>query len=91
MTIPGYTPRFGLNPQNADEVNSSVGMILRQFTDIKESINHYQNWLAATDLKAAPYYIPEDQEAIIKSAVGGLDISLDAVDMSFINQLTGLW
>jgi hypothetical protein len=91
MTIPGYTPRFGLNPQNADEVNSNVGMILRQFTDIKESIAHYAEWLGAVDLKAAPYHIPEEQESVIKSAVVGLDTSLDAVDMTFIRQLTGVW
>lgn len=32
-----------------------------------------------------------EDETLIKSAVGDLDTALDAIDMTFINQLVGLW
>ena len=81
----------GLSPQSATEVNLQVGTVLRSFTDIKESVNHLQDWLAAADLKAEPYLMTPEDETLIKSAVSGLDASLDAVDMTFITRLTGMW
>ena len=39
-------PRVGMNPQSADEVNMSVGQMLRDFTVLKERVGHYQAWLA---------------------------------------------
>jgi len=92
MTMPSaYPPRVGMNPQTSDEVNMQVGNLLRQFTGIKESVGHYQAWLNGADLKADPYNMDPDLETLIKSAVIGLDTSLDAVDMTFINRLVGLW
>ena len=91
MAMPPYPPRIGLNPQTADDVNFQVGTMLRQFTDIKESVGHYQAWLAGVDLKVPPYDMSEELETLIKSAVFGLDTSLDTVDMTFINRLVGIW
>ena len=91
MTIPPSPTRVGLNPVTSDEVNLNVGTLLRQFVDIKENVGHYQEWLAGVDLKAAPYYMEADLETLLKSAVNGLDSSLDTVDMTFINRLVGLW
>jgi predicted transcriptional regulator len=79
----------GLVPQTALEVNSLIGSHLRQFTDIKETITHDQDWLVTVDLKAAPYYLSEDQETLIKSAIADLDTHLDATNMTFISRLTG--
>ena len=81
----------GLSPRTADEVNLQVGTILRQFTDIKESIGHFQEWLLAADLKVEPYLMTAEDETLIKSAIGQLDGTLDGVDMTFINRLTGMW
>jgi hypothetical protein len=81
----------GLSPKTADEVNYSVGIMLRQFTDVQESVGHFREWLAAADLKVAPYNFAADQETLIKSAIADLDTALDGVDMTFINRLTGLW
>lgn len=81
----------GLAPRNADEVNNMVGMHLRQFVDVKGLVNGDQSWLLASDLKIAPYYFTEDQETLIKSAVASLDTALDAVDMTFISRLIGLY
>lgn len=91
MTTPPPPPRIGLNPLTADEVNYNVGLMLRQFVDMQETVGHYQDWLAAMDLKAPPYEMDEGLEATIKTAVGGLDAALDALDMTFINRLIGIW
>jgi len=81
----------GLTPATADEVNNSVGNILRQFTDIKESVNHLADNLAPLDLQAEPYLMSAEDETLIKSAVNGLDTALDAIDMTFVVRLTGMW
>jgi len=81
----------GLTPRTADEVNSQVGNILRTFTDIKESVNHLADNLAPLDLQAPPYLMTAEDETLIKSAVNGLDTSLDSIDMTFVVRLTGMW
>lgn len=81
----------GLTPKNGDEVNNVVGVILRQFVDIKESVNHLQANLAPLVLTDAPYNLAPADETLIKSAVNSLDASLDAVDMTFISRLAGSW
>jgi hypothetical protein len=91
MTMPPVPVRVGMNPLTADEVNVNVGTLLRQFVIIKENVGHYQAWLAGVDLKAEPYNMEADLEGLLKSAVFGLDSSLDAIDMSFINRLVGVW
>ena len=81
----------GLAPANADVVNNNVGLILRAFVDNKESVGHMRDSLAGIDLKIDPYNMSAADETIIKTAVNELDTALDAIDMTFINQLTGLW
>lgn len=81
----------GLSPKTADEVNLQVGSILRQFVDVQESIGHFQDWLLSADLKIAPYLMTAEDETLIKSAIGSLDTTLDTVDMTFIDRLTGMW
>jgi hypothetical protein len=81
----------GLTPASAGEVNNSVGNILRQFTDIKESVNHLADNLAPLDLQGEPYLMSAEDETLIKSAVNGLDTALDAIDMTFVVRLTGMW
>jgi hypothetical protein len=81
----------GLTPSTAAEVNNSVGNILRSFTDIKESVNHLADSLAPLDLQAEPYLMSAEDETLIKSAVNGLDTALDAIDMTFVVRLTGMW
>jgi hypothetical protein len=76
---------------NGQEVNNLVGTHLRSFTDIKETINHDKEWLEAIDLKAEPYLLSADDETLIKSAILQLDQTLDDVDMTFIERLTGMW
>ena len=81
----------GLAPKSADEVNNNVGVILRRFVDDKESITHLRESLASLTLTDPPYSMTPEDETLIKSAVNGLDDALDAIDMTFINQLVGLW
>lgn len=82
---------IGLSPKTADEVNNQVGFILRQWTDNKESIGHFQEWLASADLKVDPYNFTAEEETLIKSAIADLDSTLDGVNTTFIDRLTGLW
>ena len=81
----------GLAPTNAIEVNNNVGVILRRFVDDKESVSHLKESLASLDLTAEPYLMTAEDETLIKSAVSDLDTALDGIDMTFINQLVGLW
>jgi hypothetical protein len=91
MTQPAPPTTVGLAPINADEVNRTIGTHLRAFVANKNSISQDQDWLASTDLKADPYFLSADQETLIKSAIGQLDPTLDAVDMTFINRLVGMF
>lgn len=95
MTIPEPPPpqppaTVGTQPRSADDVNNLVGLHLRTFCAAKVTIGQDQEWLAVTDLQAAPYYFTPEQEALIKSAIADLDASLDAVNMTFISRLVGM-
>jgi hypothetical protein len=93
MTIPQDPPppaTIGTQPKNADEVNALVGTHLRGFLASKATINQDQEFFAVTDLKAAPYFFSDTQEATLKSAISELDTSLDGVDLTFISQIVGM-
>lgn len=91
MPPPGGQTTVGLTPTSASDVNMNVGALLRQFSEVKARVGHFQDWLVTIDLKGEPYMMSADDETLTKSAIGGLDAALDAVDMTFINRLTGLW
>jgi hypothetical protein len=93
MTLPANSPpeTVGLDPKNANEVNIQIGTHLQSFVSIKETIGHDEGWLAGADLKVDPYNFTADQETLIKSAIAQLNTNLDAIDMTFINRLTGLF
>jgi hypothetical protein len=92
MTPPEPTPpeTIGTQPRTANEVNALIGTHLRAFAASKVTTNQDAAWLAVTDLKAAPYYFTDEQEATLKSAVADLDTALDAVDMTFISRIIGI-
>jgi hypothetical protein len=81
----------GMNPNSAPEVNSSVGMVLRQFVMSKDAVNRSAASLAPLDLKVPPYSMTEADETLIKSAINDLDTVLDGVDMTFISRLIGIY
>jgi hypothetical protein len=81
----------GRNPINAAEVNNLVGDVLRRFIDLKEEIGHHKESLSSLDLKVPPYEMSTDDETLLKTAVLQLDTDLDAIDMTFINRLVGLF
>jgi len=92
MTMPPTPPQtVGTQPRTADEVNNLVGTHLRTFCNSKVTVNQDHEWLATTDLKAAPYYFSADQETLIKSAIADLDTALDAIDMTFISRIVGMF
>ena len=94
MTIPppiyGKTTP-GLAPGSSYDVNYAVGNHLRAFVDVKETISHDYDSLLGTDLQAEPYNMTPEDETLVKSAINGLHTALEAVDMTFINRLTGMW
>jgi hypothetical protein len=93
MTIPPEpTPpaTIGTQPENATVVNQLLGAHLRSFAANKVTVNQDAAWLAVTDLKAAPYFFSDSQEATLKSAVSDLDTALDAIDMTFISRIIGI-
>lgn len=94
MTQPVNPPppdTIGTQPKNALEVNALVGTHLRSFLASKATINQDNEFLSATDLKGAPYYFSADQETLIKSAITDLDTALDAIDMTFISRIVGMF
>jgi hypothetical protein len=81
----------GLTPNTAQEINNNVGNILRRFVDDRESVLHLHASLEPLDLKAEPYLMSAEDETLIKSAVGDLNTALQAVDLTFISRLVGMW
>jgi hypothetical protein len=93
MTIPPADPTpvvIGAQPTTALDVNTRIGNCLREFVRAKQTIGQNADWLAGCDLKIAPYFFTAQQETDLKSAVIGLDTSLDAIEMTFVNRLIGL-
>jgi len=92
VTIPPQPPAtIGTQPRTAEEVNALTGLHLKGFLASKATINQDASFFAATDLKAAPYYFTADQETDLKSAIIQLDTALDAVDLTFINRIVGMF
>ena len=91
MTQPPPPAIVGTQPENAMVLNQLIGQHLRAFIDIKNSINQDRDFLEATVLTDAPYHFTADQETLIKSAVLELDSAMDAIDMTFITRLIGLY
>jgi hypothetical protein len=58
---------------------------------LQETIAHDTASLAGLDLTAPPYSMTPDDQTTIKSAINGLNLALQAVDMTFIDRLTGLF
>lgn len=79
----------GLAPATLTEVNTKIGTTLRQFSDVRSTLLQHQRWLAATDLKVAPYNMAAADETNLKSAVAGLNTELQAFDMTFVDRCTG--
>lgn len=59
--------------QSAADINHSVGSIAAQLDHLMVQIQRVQVFMAATDLKVAPYTMSSGDEATIKSAMTDLD------------------
>lgn len=81
---------IGAAPQSASQVNADVGQLMRDYLVLRSRVTQAQEWLAVTDLKAAPYFFLDTQEATTKSGVGDLDTGFDAIPLAFISQLAGM-
>lgn len=81
---------IGTQPQTAAEVNALIGMHLRSFLEVRGRVGQDKEWLAVSDLKAAPYYFTDQQEAVLKSAITDLDTVFDGIDLTFISQIVGM-
>lgn len=96
MTIPdpGTPPppaTIGTNPQSASEVNGLVGTHLKGFLSVRATISQDENFMAATDLTASPYHFTSTQESDIKSAISSLNTALEAIDLTFISRIVGMF
>ena len=81
----------GLNPQGPSEVNMGVGSVLRQFVAAKDAVNRSQASIAPLSLTEPPYSMSTEDETLIKSAMNDLDTALDAIDMTWISRLIGIY
>jgi len=88
---PAPPATIGSQPRSAEEVNGLVGTHLRGFVASRGTIHQDQDYFAATDLKGPPYYFSAAQETDLKTAISQLDAALQAVDMTFINRIVGMW
>jgi hypothetical protein len=91
MSTPPPPATIGSQPKSADEVNNLIGTHLRGFVAARGTVHQDQDFFAATDLKAEPYYFSAAQEADLKTAISQLDAALQAIDMTFINRIVGMW
>jgi len=83
-------PPVGLAPIDANALNSDVGVLLKNFSQVRAFVQQQASWLQAEDLKISPYNMTADDETLIKSAVIPLSTSLQQIDMTFISRLIGL-
>jgi len=81
----------GATPTTATEVNTAVGQHLQQFISVKETISHDAANLAGIDLTQPPYSMSSADQTDIKTALNQLNTSLQAIDMTFIDRLSGLF
>lgn len=81
----------GLMPASNNDVNVSVGSMLRNFVSLQDQVHRMHNVLVGINLTAAPFSFTAQQAADITTSVANLDTSLQAVDMTFINRLVGLF
>lgn len=81
----------GLTPGTSDQVNMEIGTHLRAFVDVKNTIFNDQASLAGLQLQQPPYDMSAADETDIKTAINQLNTALQAVDMTFIDRLTGLF
>jgi predicted RNA methylase len=81
----------GMNPKSADEVNFSVGQVLRQFVAAKDAVNRSQQSLTTLVLTDPPFGMTPGDDATLKTAMNELDTALDAIDMTWINRIIGIY
>ena len=81
-------PIIGSAPINANDYNQKLGFLLKQFLTIKAQVNQWQAWQAGVNLSDR-YGFTAGDAALAASAISGLDTDLDAIDLTFINQLAG--
>lgn len=63
-----------IGPQlTSADVNNTGAQIVRQMYSAMDNVRRFQAFLAATDLKVAPYSMTSGDEAQMKSAFGDLD------------------
>ena len=82
---------IGTQPKSADEINGLTGTHLKGFIASQATIHQDQEFFAATDLTGPPYYFSDTQQTDLKSAISTLDAALQAVDMTFINRIVGMF
>ena len=90
MTQPPPPAVIGNQPPDATTLSRLVGGHLQTFLDVLAFVRQDQNFLAATDLQANPYYFSAAQETDLKTAISGLDTALQGIDLTFINRVVGL-
>ena len=81
-------PIIGSAPSDANDYNMKLGMLLKQFIQVKTQVSQWQAWQAGVNVADRYGFTPEDA-ALATSAINGLDSDLDSVDMTFINRLAG--
>jgi hypothetical protein len=81
----------GLAPQTAMEINNQTGQLMRDFVEMKEKVGHYRDSMAGLLLTEPPFDMSAEDETLIKTAINQIDTALDAIDMTFINRLVGLF
>jgi hypothetical protein len=80
---------IGTNAQTNNDINLAVGGTCRQFLLFKAQVARLQATLAGLTLTTAPFTFSANDEAVLKSAINGLNTALVAIDVTFINECAG--
>lgn len=83
-------------PQTADNVLGTVGVTLREFQDLKETLARYKTFMDATDLTTLSGWpqapaVESTAQSNLQAAVNTLNAALQAFDPTFVNRVTGLY
>lgn len=79
------------SPGSVSDVQNSLIPALRSFILIKDQIARAKNWLDHEDLTQAPISMDPDYQAQLSAAIGDLNTALQAVDLSRVVKVTGLF
>jgi hypothetical protein len=82
----------GLAPPDGPTVQAAIGARARQIILLVAQVHRDETgWLAGVDLTQPPYNLSAADQALLKSAIATADKTLQSMDLTFLDQVAGLF